>query len=109
MSSGGKAEVGARRAALVQLSGIDGLTFRPGRCQFYSERTGRYQGFVIRLGYDQPNRRGAPAEIRLLAEDVNNGAAQNSRDGSQSLKRIGRIAVVAEPVAEPVPDEIVDR
>jgi len=105
--SGGKTELRACRAPGIDRAGIQRLRLLPRRLQFDSRVSGGYRGLVPRFGDHEPDGCRSPAYVRSLSQYVNRRTSQNPRNRRDASQRCRAIALIKEPVAKPVPYEVV--
>ena len=97
--AGREAELRLRRTALVQVPGIQKLSLFFRNQQLNSRPPTTGQDFVVRVGDDQADGRNPSAGVRLLAQNVDNRAAENHGNRVDIRKRGRFVAVVSELVA----------
>src|SRR5215472_7073559 len=102
-------ELGLSCPALVQFSRKESarrrlLSHQPNLYRVLS----RYRP-IIGVGDDYPDGGGRAAEIRVLRHNVHYRMAQDCRNGPDAIERGARLAVVDEPIAQTIPDEILKR
>ncbi len=104
--AGRKAELGLDRAALVDLPGEQWPRPFIGYQQLDPDRPRLGDIVVVGVGDDDPDCGSASGEVLRLAEDVNDGPAQNLRDGLDALDRGSPVVGILEAIAEALPDEV---